>query len=148
MSQSAAAVLPDPQAAYDNLFQGVHQQIFFKKCAAHGLAPRTAEDAQWMLDTAGKLRQAEHSQSAKQAADEHSPFYRMNAALDQVLARHGLDGGIKQAQVAEEEMAIKEAAELLATDPLFYNSVLALKAAEASQLQHEFHTWQQQNQAA
>jgi hypothetical protein len=39
-------LLPDPQAAYDHLFQGVHQRVFFAKLAAAGYDVSTPHSAQ------------------------------------------------------------------------------------------------------
>ena len=140
----AASTLPDVQTAYNNLFSGIHQQIFFQKCAAAGYPAHSAEEAQWMLETAGKLRAVEHAAPVKQAADQSNPYFAANQALDQVMTQYGLDDGTKQAQ--EETLAIKQAAYELAQDPTFYNSVLSLKAAEAAQIQAELAAWQAQQQ--
>ena len=137
----AASTLPDAQTAYNNLFMGVHQRVFFQKCAAAGYAPRSQEEAQWMLETAGKLRAVEQATPVKQAADAHNPYYAANRALDGIMAQMGIGGG---QQVQEETLAIKQAAYDLAHDPTFYNSVLALKAAEAAQIQAELAAYQQQ----
>jgi hypothetical protein len=133
------SVLPDVQTAYNNLFTAVHQQVFFNKCAAAGYCPRSPEEAQWMLETAGKLRLVEHDAVVKQAQDAGStavnPYFVANRMLDHVVSSHGLDGSIKQAQAANEEMAKWQAAVDLCRNPILYNSVLALKAAEAAEIQ-------------
>ncbi len=132
MSQTG---LPTPDAAYDTLFQGVHQRVFFQKLAAAGYAPRSAEEAQWMLNTAGKLRQVTEAQSVKEAAAQDNPFFRLDNSLDRVMAEFGLGGQAKQAQYQEVETAYKQAAASLANDPEIYNAVLSLKANEAEQIQ-------------
>ena len=137
----AASTLPDAQTAYNNLFMGVHQRVFFQKCAAAGHSPRSQEEAQWMLETAGKLRTVEQATPVKQAADAQNPYYAANQALDGVMAQLGLG---QQQQAQEETTAIKQAAYQLAHDPTFYNSVLALKAAEAAQIQEELAALQRQ----
>ena len=130
----AAPTLPDAQTAYNNLFMGVHQRVFFQKCAAAGFQPRNQEEAQWMLETAGKLRAIESAEPVKQAADQQNPYYAANQALDGFMAQMGLT---QPQQAQEEATAIKQAAFQLAHDPTFYNSVLSLKAAEAAQIQEE-----------
>lgn len=120
--------LPDPQTAYNNLLMGVHQRLFFQKVAGAGMAPRSADEAHWMLDTAFKLRAAEESQAVKAAQAGNNPFYRMNQDLDAALSRHGL-----APQRPEVELGVKQAAARLAQDPTIYNSVLALKVEEAAQ---------------
>lgn len=135
-NQQAGGILPDAQTAYNNLFLGVHQNVFFRKCAASGYYPRSQDEAQWMLDTAGKLRLVDQVEpQVKAAAAQDNPYFAANQALDAVLAQYGLDGGIRQQAASEEQMAIKQAASDLAQDPTFYNSILALKSAEAAQIQ-------------
>ena len=138
---NAAAALPDPQTAYNNLFEGVHAQVFFQKCAAAGFAPRSQQEAHWMLETAGKLRAVSESEQVKQAGAQDNPYYQMNAQLDRVLDQYGL-GHSKQASYQEQEVGYKQAAAQLMQDPTFYNSVLSLKVAEAEQLKAEFDAWQ------
>ncbi len=143
MSQNQNAVLPDPQTAYNNLFEGVHARIFFQKCAAAGYSPRSQEEANYMLETAGKLRVIAESEQVKQASAQNNPYYQMNAGLDRVMEQYGL-GQQKQAGYVEQEVGIKNAAAHLMQDPLFYNSVLSLKAAEAEQVKAEYAAWQAQ----
>lgn len=132
-----ANTLPDPETAYATLFNGVHSEVFFNKLAAAGFAPRSEQEAMWMLETAGKLRAVSETQQVKQAGMEDNPFYRMNASLDKVLDHYGL-GQTKQASRAEVETGYKQAAARLMQDPTFYNSVLSLKAHEAQELKNQF----------
>lgn len=143
MSQTGAAALPDPQTAYQNLFQGVHAQVFFQKLAAAGHYPRSQEEAQWMLDTAGELREISQHDQVKQAAAQDNPYYQMRAGLSQLRQQYGITGG--QAGFQEAEAGYKQAAAELMQDPTFYNSVLSLKAAEAEQLKAEFDAWKAAN---
>lgn len=119
------ATLPDPQVAYNTLFDGIHQQVFFNKLASHGYSPQNEKEATEMLELAGKLRFVEDEEE-KIASDE-SRVSGASQALDNVL---GIGGG--QAKAQEEALAIKQAAAAIAEDPTFYNSVLSLKAAEAA----------------
>lgn len=147
---SQQATLPDPQTAYDNLFQAVHARVFFQKCASAGIMPRSRQEAQWMLETAGKLRTVDQAGGLQKDAqdDNDNPYYQMNRHLDQVLAQHGLDGGIKAAAAQEEESAIRQLTVDLSNDPLLYNSVLSLKTAEAQDIQQQYEAWKRQNQGA
>lgn len=131
-------LLPDPQSAFDHVFSEVHQRVFFSKCAAAGLPARNQQEAEWMLNTAGNLRQLEQVSQTKQAADTDNPYYQANAALNQLMTQMGF----AQPQPAEQVMAIKSAAADLAQNPDIYNSILALKAAEAQQIQEELAAWQ------
>lgn len=125
MSQNAAAVMPDPGTAYQNLFDGVHAEVFFRKCAAAGYTPGTTDEAVAMLETAASLRNVGHQ--TKQASAKDSPYLALKTAVDQVL------GGQKPSPV-EEQQTIKQAADYFANDPTFYNSVLSLKAAQAEDI--------------
>ena len=135
---STTASLPGTKEAYDTLFQGIHERVFFAKCAAAGFAPRTRDEANWMLDTAFKLRQVSEAKQVKEAASQDNPFFKMNAALDKLMAEHGLDQYQKQAAFEAQEVGFRKAAAELANDPTFYNAVLSLKAAEAQQLKADF----------
>lgn len=123
-------LLPDPQAAYDHLFQGVHQRVFFQKLAAAGYQPESAQQAGYMLQLAGKLRLAQQEQQVKAAADGNDPYAAALSHLDGVLGDAGY-GSVKQAAAEEQEWAIKSAAAELMEDPDVYNSVLSLKQAQA-----------------
>ncbi len=129
MSQNSA--LPDVDTAYNNLFEGVHANVFFQKCAAAGFSPSTREEAQAMLETAGKLRQISQLDTVKQAEAQDNPYLQMSRGLDSVVAQYGLTAGTPA--VSDDEM-FKRAADSLMDDPVMYNSVLALKANEAEQL--------------
>lgn len=134
----SAATLPDATAAYNTLFENIHAKVFLNKCAAAGYVPRSREEAQYMLDTGGKLRTISEHAQVKQAAAEDNPFYRMSSGLDGVMAELGLSGHQKQASVAEAEASYKSAADHLAQDPALYNAVLALKVDEAQHLKAEY----------
>lgn len=134
MNGQAQGVLPDPKTAYDTLFQGVHTRAFFGRLAQHGFQPTSEKQAQEYLDLAGKLRLVDQDPRIKAAADANDPIAEANAALSNVLARHGLDAGVKQAAAQEADIARRNIAAQLAKDPSIYNSALSLKAAEASQV--------------
>jgi hypothetical protein len=125
--------LPEPQAAYQTLFDEIHQRVFFQKMAAHGYDPSSPEQANQMLIDAGKLRNVEQSDHYKQAAAANDPYAQASAHLDRVL---GVNPHQKQAQ--EAEITMRKAASALARDPRFYNAVLSLKAHEANQFQQQY----------
>lgn len=128
---SQAAPLPDPQTAYNNLFEGVHQRVFFSKMASYGIVPKNRSQANSLLKLAGVLRAIEEEEMAKTAGDANDPFAAEVERLTEVCRSNGIG---KVAAYQEEEMAIKQAASNFMADPTFYNSVLSLKAAEAAQL--------------
>lgn len=117
--------LPEVGEAYNNLFEGVHANVFFGKLANHGIQPQNEKEAADLLELAGKLRGVDDTE--KEAGD--SRFANPVGALNDVL---GETPQGQQAQAQEEEMSYKSAAAQLAQEPVFYNSVLALKANEAA----------------
>ena len=117
--------LPELETAYNNLFEGVHANVFFGKLANHGIDPQNEKEAADLLELAGRLRDVDNEE--KEAGD--SRFANPVGALSEVL---GETPQGKQAQVHEEAQAYKQAAAALAQEPVFYNSVLALKANEAA----------------
>lgn len=125
--------LPDPQTAYQTLFNDVHARVFFAKLASFGYVPESEQQAQQMLTTAGKLRAAE--QQEKLAADGQDPFAMADHYLTQAL---GLEPHTKAAAAQAETDVVLRAANGLMQDPALYNAVLSLKAAEASQLEAAF----------
>lgn len=131
--QTKAASLPDPKAAMQNLFDDVHQRVFFHVLAGRGYAPQNEKQAAAMLGLGAKLRLVAEEQAVKAAADADDPFLAASAALDNVLGRAGLHA-VGHAQHQEEQLAIKQAAWEWAQIPDIYNSVLALKAHEADQI--------------
>lgn len=135
MSQTATAELPSVRQAYDTIFDRVHSRVFFQKCAAAGIAPRTQEEAAAMLETAGKLRLIHESQPVKAAAAQDNPFFQMNAGLDAVMAQYGLAPA--QPAPQEVEAGYKQAADVLFQDPEIYNAAITLKAYEAEQIRAE-----------
>jgi hypothetical protein len=132
MAGNNQAVLPDPQTAYRNLFDGVHQRVFFHKMAQLGYVPQTEKQAEWMLEMAGKLRLVDEEAAVKEAADAQDPFAAANAALDAALGRAGFQS-VQKAAYDDEVLSIKQAAAAWAEHPEIYNSVLSLKAAEAEE---------------
>jgi|TARA_R110000824_G_scaffold29652_7_gene98491 hypothetical protein len=132
MSNETQAALPNPEDAYNNLFEGVHANVFFGKLANHGFQPQSEKEAADLLQLAGRLRHVDETEKA--ASADQSRFEGASQALDGILSGAGL-GNVKAAQAHnEEDQAIKAAAAQLAEEPLFYNSVLSLKAHEAAVL--------------
>jgi hypothetical protein len=128
------SALPEPQQAFDTLFQNVHANVFFTKLAQFGYQPVNEKEASDLLELAGKLRAAEQAAQIKQASSPDSPIAAANRDLDRVLAQQGLDAGVKQASAQEHNVAISQAAAQLSADPAIYNAVLSIKAAEAEQV--------------
>lgn len=126
--------LPNPQEAFNHLYNTVHAPAFFNKLASFGYQPRTEKEAAELLELAGKLRMVEQDPQVKAASAANSPYAEANQALDRALSAYGLDGSIKQAGAQEREIGLRRVASQLAADPAVFNSVLSLKAAEAAQL--------------
>lgn len=131
-----ANLLPDPQAAYDHLFQNVHQRVFFQKLAASGYHYENAEQAGYLLQLAGKLRLANQEQQVKAASSGSDPYAAALSHLDGVLGDAGFNS-VKVAAAQDQDWAIKQAAAELMEDHSMYNSVLSLKQAQADQYARE-----------
>jgi hypothetical protein len=134
-STNGQTALPEPQAAFDLLFQNVHSEVFFGKLASAGVSPRNQKEASDMLELAGRLRVLEEDPRVQKAAQVDSPYARMIADLDEAMAANGLDSGVKAAADREYGVAVNQAAARLMQDPNIYNSVLSVKAAQARMLQ-------------
>jgi len=127
MSQNTQA-LPDPADAYQQLFDGVHAQVFFGKLASYGIQPTTEKEAADLFELAGQLR---HVDSPEKQASAHSRFGGAVSALNSVL---GSTAAGQQQQARVQNQAIKQAAAELMQDSSVYNAVLSLKAHEAALL--------------
>ncbi len=132
MSQQHEAALPDPRAAYQTLFDGVHQRCFFQKLASvrPQYYPQNQKQAMELLELAGQLRLAEEEEAVKEAQEGVSPFAAANMALAAHLKQAGFTS-VERAKRHEQELSVKQAAADLAADPAIFNAVLSLKAAQA-----------------
>lgn len=128
------SALPDRDTAYQTLFDGVHQRVFFHHLGQirPEYMPTNEKRASALLQLAGKLRLADQEDLLKQADAAEDPVIAANAALDDVMSQAGY-GSVREAAAQDELMAIKQAAADLAQDPDLYNAVLALKADAAEQ---------------
>jgi hypothetical protein len=131
MSKESQVTLPDPAVAYNQLFDGVHAQVFLGKLASYGIQPTTEKEAADLFMLAGRLRHVDGPE--KQAATQ-SRFGGAVSALDSVL---GNTPEGRQQFAANGQRAIKQAAAELMQDPSVYNAVLSLKAYEAAVLAGE-----------
>ena len=128
MSNNKAASLPDPQDAYNQLYQDVHAQVFLGKLASYGIQPTTEKEAADLFAIAGQLRDIDGPE--KQAAAQ-SRFGGASDALGTIMNQ--TPAGQQQA-AASRQQRIKQAAYELSQDSSIYNAVISLKAAEASVL--------------
>src|SRR4029077_5823954 len=126
--------LPDADTAYQTLFDGVSQRVFFHKLASirPEYSPQNRQQAEALLNMAGDLRAVDEDAALKSAADASDPFVAAASALSQQLPQYP---GAQRRVAQEESLGIKQAAADLAADPMFYNAVLALKVHEAAQVQ-------------
>ena len=123
MSDTAQVSLPsvsDAQAALDN----VYQEAFFAKMAELGHQPQTQEDAIGMLEAGYQLDLIPD----KQAYSTVGQYSTANTLLKHAFADNGINTGL--ATPDPQQLGIKQAAYALASDPGYYASVLALRAAE------------------
>lgn len=123
--------LPDPQTAFNTLFDRVHARAFFAKLASYGYQPESPAQAQHFLDLAGKLRIANQHEAATKAAAAVDPILEASNALSELLNGYGIN---TKAASVNGDAALHNAAAQLAADPEIYNATLSLKAAEAAQL--------------
>lgn len=123
--------LPSTAEAFDNLVVGVRARVIFEKLAAHGMHVQTEEQAQAVMDTIDGLRAIREQNAIKQAS--HDPFARVRDSLQTTLAKQGLPFAAKQAEDANLRYQ-QHAASVFASDPTIFNSVLAVKAAEAEEI--------------
>ncbi len=130
MPNQTTPMLPAVDAAADNLFQGVYGRVFFHKLAQAGFVPRTEAQAQYMLKVAQTVREAEEAEAIKTASDSNDPYAAAYHHLEQAVAQRGLKLPGRM-DAASREYSFKQAAAALASDPDIYDSVLAVKAAEA-----------------
>lgn len=127
--------LPTAEDAYAMLFRDVHEQVFFRKCAAAGFVPRTEAEAVTMLNIAGKLRAVSENSQVKAAGAQDNALVQMDAGLDRWLADNGFGPSVP------EDVGFRKAAAELAADPAVYNAVLALKAEEANNAKAQYEAW-------
>lgn len=123
--------LPSTAEAFDNLVVGVRARVIFEKLAAAGMHVQTEEQAQSVMDTIDGLRAIRQQNIVKQAS--YDPFARVRDSMQTTLARQGLAAGTKQAEDANLRYHQHTAA-VFASDPTIFNSVLAVKAAEAEEI--------------
>jgi hypothetical protein len=134
-------VMPSPQEAFQNIYAGVRQRVFFHKLATvHGIQPKTEKQAAALLNMADQLRLVDENETVKAAADANDPFIAADQALSNVLTQYGI-----AAPRAAASETYKEAIDAFANDPLLYNSILALHADEADQTLQQI---QRQRQSA
>jgi hypothetical protein len=113
--------LPNPNDAYNYLFNNVHAQVFLNKLASYGIVPSTEAEVSDLFALAGQLR---HIESPEKQAADHSRFGSAVAGLNAALT------STPEAQ----DFAVKQATYDLANDPAIYSSILSLKAHEAAVL--------------
>lgn len=102
---------PEPDAAFNTLYDRVVVPVFFAKLASYGIQPQTREDAGHLLDIGHTLMQQD--QLAKQAqADARGSFFAKAAGELRSL----VSGQPAVAQAAADQWH-KEAAAGLAQDP-------------------------------
>lgn len=127
---TAAAPQMTPEDAYNTLHRRVHTPVFFNKLAEFGIKPKSPEEAQEMLKTAGKLRTLyDHNQATKAAATQ-SGLSKIAAQADSILAQRGL---VQPASaVPEVTPTIQKVAHQAAADNELATAVLTLLANQSA----------------
>jgi len=131
---ATAPQLPSPADAYNIVSDKVFNTVFFNKLASYGYAPRTPQEAASLLELHQKLETVNNDPAVKAAEAAGNPYAVASKGLDSYLASKGLDGGIKQASVAQRDQELLQFTDQLMNDPDVYGAALTLKAAQAAEL--------------
>jgi hypothetical protein len=118
------------EQAYATIVAELAAPYFFEKLAAHGVAPRSEQEASEMWSIANKLHVLYTAEQEKAAAAQVSGLSAANQRLDAVLAAAGLSGPV------EKVAAFKGAADVAAEQPAIANAVLTLQAAASAAMQN------------
>jgi hypothetical protein len=118
--------------AYGTIVAELAAPYFFEKLAAHGVAPRSEQEAAEMWELANKLHVLYTAEQEKSAAAQVSGWANANAQLDQVLTATG-----RGRQPATTKAAsFNDVASVAANDPKIANAVLVLQAAASAAMQN------------
>lgn len=120
------------EQAYATVVSQIAAPYFFEKLAAHGIAPRSEDEAAEMWSAAHKLHVLYTAEQEKTAAAQVGELANVNHQLDAALAAAGLAA---PAGTADQAAVFKEAAAVAAEQPEIANAVLTLQAAAAAALQ-------------
>ena len=120
MSDTATISDQDVQASLGVITEGVHNRAFFHKLAERGYQPKSAAEAQEMLDLSLKL--AETQQRKQDQQSNQSKYASALAALDKMAG----------VTTPGEEDQIKAAAAELAQDPEIFAAAKTLMAAASA----------------
>lgn len=128
MSQSDG--IPDADTAYQNVFQGAYGRVFLDTLASRGYGAATEKDAMDLFALGNQVAAATEAAAVKKASDG-GRFAGAVQDLGRVLGNAGLPDPVKQAAAGDMDRAALHVGAALAEDPVLYNSILALKVAEA-----------------
>ena len=117
------------EQGYATLVAELAAPYFFEKLSAHGITPRTEDEAAEMWSAAQKLHVLYTAEQQKAAAVQTSKLASANEQLDAALVAAGLAGSEKVA-------AFNQAADVAAAQPNIADAVLKLQAAAAIALQN------------
>jgi hypothetical protein len=120
------------EQAYATVVSQIAAPYFFEKLAAHGIAPRSEDEAAEMWSAAHKLHVLYTAEQEKTAAAQAGELASVNSQLDAALAAAGLAA---PGRAADTVAGFKEAAAVAAARPEIANAVLTLQAAAAAALQ-------------
>lgn len=110
------------QQAIDTLYREVYVPALFEKLASdYGIQPRTEDEARTMLTRAAQLRAISEAEKTAQSGVNH--LDKAGAAIDKMLAQHGLAPSTDNSQL---KLAAKQAA---VSRPDLASAVLTLEVA-------------------
>jgi hypothetical protein len=116
------------EQAYGTIVANLAAPYFFEKLAAHGVEPRSEQEAADMWSAAQKLHVLYTAEQEKAAAVSASNMSAVNSRLDEMLKAAGLS------EVEEKTSAFHGVAEIAAEQPDIAQAVLTLQAAAAAAL--------------
>ena len=116
------------EQAYNTMVANLAAPYFFEKLAAHGVSPRSEQEATDMWSAAQKLHVLYTAEQEKAAAASASNMSAVNSRLDEMLKAAGLG------EVEEKTSAFHGVAEIAAEQPEIAQAVLTLQAAAAAAL--------------
>lgn len=121
------------EQAFNTIVAELAAPYFFEKLAAHGVAPRSEQEAADMWSAAQKLHVLYTAEQEKAAAASASGLAAVNHELDEILAAAGFGS---QGAVAEKSAAFNGAADVAANQARIADAVLTLQAAAAAAMQN------------
>lgn len=118
------ANLPSREEAFATLHTEVFQRTFFSKLASYGIVPQTEDEANKMLELAGRLEIAETLDTPAKTAGVSALDLALHRT-EQYLAERGYSENERRYEQAE-DAAIQKHAAALAANPAIQGAVIVM----------------------